>query len=376
MAFLQKLKRLRHKAYLAMYRRKPIQRNKVIMWSDDYKSFGCSPKYIALYLAKNFPGKYDLVWVMEHGRPVPEGFPEGVRLVRHFSIEYLREISTAKIIICNHRTGNHHAFSKRKGQYYIQTWHSSLRLKRIEGDAPGLGEEYARFAREDSAKIDLLLSGCGFSSDIFRRAFWYDGEIFEHGTPRCDGFFGDNSAVKEKVFRFFGIENGKKLALYAPTFRKDKKAGVYGMDFKMLGKALGDDWVVGCRLHPNLNAEVSGDDCIPMSSYPDMQELLMACDLLITDYSSSMFDMAVAGKKCALYVPDLENYMANERGLYFEIKQLPFPRAENMEQLCDNVANFEGYEDRCREFLKEIRSFEDGNAAAAVAQRIERICNG
>ena len=144
----------------------------------------------------------------------------------------------------------------------------------------------------------------------------------------------------------------------------------------MLGKALGDDWVVGCRLHPNLNADVSGEACIPMSRYPDMQELLMACDLLITDYSSSMFDMAVAGKKCALYVPDLENYMANERGLYFDIKQLPFPRAENMEQLCDNVANFEGYEDRCREFLKEIRSFEDGNAAAAVAQRIERICNG
>lgn len=370
------IKSLRHKAYLLWVRRKPIQKNKVVLWSDDYKSFGCSPKYIALYLAQQLPGQYDVVWVLERGRPVPEGIPEGVRLVRHFSMEYLREISTAKVIICNHRTGKDHAFSKRKGQYYIQTWHSSLRLKKIEGDAPGLPESYVKTAKADSKKIDLLLSGCGFSSDIFRRAFWYDGEIFEHGTPRCDGFFGDNSAVKQKVFRFFAIEKGKKLALYAPTFRKDKQAGVYGMDFEMLGKALGADWVVGCRLHPNLNAEVSDDYCIPMSRYPDMQELLMACDLLITDYSSSMFDMAVAGKKCALYVPDLENYMANERGLYFDIQRLPFPRAENMQALCACVANFEGYEQRCQEFLKEIRSFEDGNAAAAVAQRIERICNG
>lgn len=375
MRLITRIKALRHKLYQGFWRRMPIQKNKVIAWSDDYKSFGCSPKYAICYLAKHFPGKFDLVWVLEQGRPVPEDFPEGVRLVRHFSMEYLKEIATARVIICNHRTGSVHYFKKRKGQYYIQTWHSSLRLKKIEGDAPGLGEDYARFAQKDSAKIDLLLSGCGFSTDIFRRAFWYDGEIFEHGTPRCDGFFGDNSAVKEKVFRFYGIENGKKLALYAPTFRKDKKAGIYGMDFAMLSKTLGPDWVVGCRLHPNLNADVSGEDCIAMSRYPDMQELLMACDLLITDYSSSMFDMAVAGKKCVLYVPDLQDYLANERGLYFDITALPFPRGENMQRLCACLEDFGDYESHCRGFLNEIRSFEDGNAAAALAQRIERICH-
>ena len=375
MRFIIKIKALRHQLWQGFWRKMPIQKNKVIGWSDDYRSFGCSPKYTICHLAEAYPGQFDLVWVLEQGKPVPEDLPEGVRLVRYFSMEYLKEIATAKVIICNHRTGRNHYFKKRKGQYYIQTWHSSLRLKKIEGDAPSLGEDYARYARADSEKIDLLLSGCGFSSDIFRRAFWYDGEIFEHGTPRCDGFFGDNSRVKQKVYRFFGIEDNKKLALYAPTFRNDKKASLYGMDFAMLGRTLGPDWALGCRLHPNLNADVSGENCIGMSSYPDMQELLMACDLLITDYSSSMFDMAVAMKKCALYVPDLESYMSRERGLYFDITQLPFPRGETMEALCACVSDFEGYEDRCRAFLKEIRSFEDGNAAAAVAKRIERICN-
>lgn len=376
MSLILKIKSLRHKAYLAYCRRKPVQSNKILLWSDNFKSFGCSPKYIALYLAKNFPGKYDLVWVLEQGRPVPQGLPEGIRVVWYFSMEYLKEIATAKVIICNHRTGQFHYFKKRKGQYYIQTWHSSLRLKKIEGDAPGLGEKYIDHAKVDSMKIDLLLSGCRFSSDIFRRAFWYDGEIFEHGTPRCDGFFGDNEAVRRKVFGFYGIPENRKLALYAPTFRKDKKASLYGMDFAMLGSALGENWALGCRLHPNITAEITDENCVSMSKYPDMQELLIACDLLITDYSSSMFDMAVAGKKCALFLPDLEQYMAQERGLYFDIEALPFPQARTMEQLCRCVTDFEGYESRCAAFLKEIGSFEDGNAAAAVARRIEEVCYG
>ncbi len=372
MSLITQVKLWRHQVYLTFCRTRPIQSNKILLWSDNFKTFGCSPKYLALELAK--VGKYDVVWVLERDRPLPQGLPKGIRVVRYFSMEYLKEITTAKVIVCNHRTGDYHHFKKRKGQYYIQTWHSSLRLKKIEGDAPGLPPDYVDHAKADSAKIDLLLSGCAFSSDIFRRAFWYGGEIFEHGTPRCDGFFGDNSGVKAKVYGFYGISEGKKLALYAPTFRKDKKADLYGMDFARLQAALGEDWAIGCRLHPNLDAEAPGEHCIPMSGYPDMQELLQSCDLLITDYSSSMFDMAVAGKKCALYMPDLEQYMANERGLYFDIQSLPFPKARDMTQLCGQIRDWQGYESRCAAFLEQIGSFEDGNAAKAVAQRIERVC--
>lgn len=373
MSLILKIKALRHEAWLAFWRAMPIQKNKILLWSDDFKSFGCSPKYIALYLAEHFPGKYDLVWVLNQDKTLPQGMPEGIRVVRYFSMEYLKEIATAKVVICNARTGKHYYFRKRKGQFYIQTWHSSLRLKKIEGDTE-LPESYVETAKEDSRKIDLLLSGCRFSSDIFKRAFWYDGEILEKGTPRCDGFFGDNSAVREKVFRFYGIGAGKKLALYAPTFRKDKKPSLYGMDFALLQEALGEDWVIGCRLHPNLNAEVPAENCIPMSKYPDMQELLQSCDLLITDYSSSMFDMAVAGKKCALFLPDLADYKKNQRGLYFDIETLPFPKAEDMAGLCQAVKHWDGYEEACRAFNESIGSFEQGNAARAVAERIETVC--
>lgn len=372
---INKIKALRHNLWQGFWRLTPIQQNKIILWADNFKSFGCSPKYIALYLAEHFPGKYDIVWVLEQGREVPADLPDGIRIVRHFSMQYLKEIATAKIVICNARTGEVHAFKKRRSQYYIQTWHSSLRLKKIEGDAPGLGEQYVQTAMQDSRKIDLLLSGCRFSTDIFRRAFWYDGHILEKGTPRCDGFFADKGAVKEKVYRYFGIPADKKLVLYAPTFRRDKKPSLYGFNPEALQNALGESWVVGCRLHPNLNGAVDMGTAIPMSGYPDMQELLIACDLLVTDYSSSMFDMAVAGKRCVLYVPDLTQYMTNERGLYFDVASLPFPQAQDMESLCRCVQEFDAnaYQKSLAAFCTQIGSYEDGNAAAAVAERIQQL---
>lgn len=374
MSLVSKIKALRHKAYLAYCRAHPIQQNKIILWSDNFKTFGCSPKYIALYLAERFPGKYDIVWVLDREKAIPADFPADIRIVRYFSMEYLKEIATAKVVVCNHRTGDYHFFRKRPGQFYIQTWHSSLRLKKIEGDVPQLPDSYIQAARRDSQMIDLLLSGCRFSSDIFRRAFWYNGEILEKGTPRCDGFFGNTAVAKEKVYAHFGISSSKKLALYAPTFRDDKAASLYGFEPDKLQESLGDDWSIGCRLHPNLNAEIPEGIAIPMSKYPDMQELLRACDLLITDYSSSMFDMAVAGKKCVLYVPDLEAYMANERGLYFDLMELPFPKAKDMDTLCEAVQDFTGYDARCAEFLDEIGNFEQGSAAQEVAKWIEKVC--
>ena len=177
------------------------------------------------------------------------------------------------------------------------------------------------------------------------------------------------------MYAYFGIPAAKKLALYAPTFRDDKSASLYGFDADKLQVHLGEEWRIGCRLHPNLNAEIPEGTAIPMSKYPDMQELLRACDLLITDYSSSMFDMAVAGKKCALYVPDLEKYLSNERGLYFDLMELPFPKAADMDALCEAVANFADYDERCAAFLDKIGNFEQGHAAESVAKWIEKVCH-
>ena len=379
MKVISKIKSFRHQAYLWYFHRLPLKNNKIILWTMGFKSYGCSPKYITEYLLQNFPGQYDIVWVFDASVRLPAEMPEGIRIVRYFSIDYLRELSTAKFIICNARTGPSHYFNKRSGQIYIQTWHSSLRLKMIEGDAAAtLPQHYIDAAKEDSKKIDLLLAGCGFSEDIFRRAFWYDGEIMKSGTPRCDIFMHDTAEIRKKVFLRYQINEGSKLILYAPTFRKDKTAQTHGLDFEQLKhsleRATKEHWVIGCRFHPNVAATTIPDGTIAMSDYPDMQELLAAADCLITDYSSCMFDMAIAKKPCILFTPDLNEYQKNERGLYFDIMSLPFPLALNMSELNEIITAFDdcAYQDSLLRFISEIENYEDGNAAHRIAAYIEQ----
>lgn len=373
MKLINKIKKLRHDVLIWYYRHLPIQKNKIILWANSFKQYGCSPKYITEYILKNYPEKFDLVWVFEHGAAIPEGLDKRVRIVYYFSIEYLKELHTARFVICNMRTGAAHYWNKRSEQIYIQTWHSSLRLKKIEGDAAEhFDPSYIEMCKEDSKKIDLLLSGCKFSTEIFKRAFWYDGEISESGTPRCDVLINGTDDTKKKVYECYNIPLDSKLILYAPTFRSNKPSDFLGMDFSRLKETLGSEWVVGARLHPNVLASVIPDGAISMSKYPDMQELIAAADILITDYSSCMFDMAIANKPCVLYVPDLEEYLEKERGLYFDITKLPFPIAKSMDDLCDRLKNFDSkeYQKELEEFMKTIGSFEDGHATERVCEYI------
>ena len=378
----ERIKKLRHRAYIEYFRRLPIENNKVICWSNNMKSYGCNPKYLTEYLLKHFPGKYDIVWVFNEETPVPDELPDGVRTVRYFSIDYLRELHTAKIIVTNARMAEWLCFYKRKEQFYIQTWHSSLRLKKIEGDAD-MSESYIKSAQKDSEKIDLLISGCRFSTEIFKRAFWYNGKIFECGTPRCDVFFENSSEAERFVREKYRIDENIKIALYAPTFRKNFAADDYGIDYSSVKAALerrfGKEFCLIYRFHPNVIGQKKKQDIpwlIDGTGYHDMQQLLAASDVLITDYSSCMFDAVIAGKLCFLYTPDIDEYTNNERGLYFDIDKLPFFASRSNDGLCRGINEFDlkRYNDGISSFLKQTGSFEDGNACRRISDVIREKC--
>lgn len=382
MSFINELKSQRHKAYLALYRLMPIKKNKIIAWNSTFKGFGDSPKYIIEYLCENYKDKYDIVWVYDRTKEMPADIPSGVRCVKYFSTQYLKEIATAGIIISNIRTGKIHHFNKRKGQYYIQTWHSSIRLKKIEGDAASaLGEEYVAKAKEDSSKCDLIVSGCDFSTEIFSRSFWYDGEILKSGTARSDVLFKDNGDIKKAVCASLGIPQNKKLVLYAPTFRDSACDQLHGIEpdktVNALKNRFGGDWAFIYRLHPNVaqSVNVECENAYSATEYPDMQELVCACDVMITDYSSCMFDMCLRKKPCVLYAPDVDEYMKDERGFYFDIRSLPFPCVKDNSALCDALEGFDEnkYISSCEEFLNKTGSYEDGCACRRIAEKIESV---
>lgn len=356
----------------------PIKRNKLLFLSYYGSQYGCSPKYLSKYISKHHPD-WEIVWAFtEPGKHQIQGIIK----VKYLSLKYFYEIATSGVIVSNFRMPLH--FKKRKGQLYIMTWHSSLRLKRIEKDAEdSLKPGYVEMAKEDSKKIDALLSGCRFSTEIFTRAFWYDGLILNSGTPRCDIFFNDNKEklIKE-IRKKLNIENDAKLILYAPTFRQNKEPKEYVLDCIELQENLNsnnnEEWKILVRLHPHLIDKSANlfnhENIIDVTGFDDVQELLLIADWLITDYSSLMFDFMETGKPCLLFVPDLEEYLAKERNLYFDVKALPFPVCKSLQDIQNHITNFDYdyYNNSLQQFRESVGSFENGCSSENVTEFIEK----
>lgn len=356
----------------------PIQKNKIVVTAHEGRGYSDSPKYIVDELLQQH---FDIVWLIQEGQE--SSLPEGIRPVRYGTRQALKELATAKIWLDNCR--KKYSPPKRKGQIYIQTWHSPLRLKKIEKDAEQqLPLAYLDRAKRDAKKCDYMLAGSTFSRELYEKAFWFQGEVLTTGTPRCDLFWKDTRAVRQRVADFFQTDVTTKFLLYAPTFRKEASLSVYLQEFADLKRALqtrfGSEWKILVRLHPNIailaKELVYDTDVLPATDYPDMQELIAAADMLITDFSSCMFDMAIAGKKTILYTPDLETYLRTERSLYFDLEELPFPIAMTPETLVQQIYQFDEamYEKNMQQFHEQTGLFENGKAAATVAKKIKALC--
>lgn len=360
----------------------PIKRNKIFLFSYYGSQYGCNPKYITNYICANDPSdRFDIVWAFNDVQTRNE--LGNIRWVKNMSLKYFYELCTSKVVITNYRTTDF--FIKRKQQYYIQTWHSSLRLKQIEKDAEAvLPQSYVKMAKQDSQKCDLLLSGCKYSTDIFKRSFWYEGEIFEHGTPRNDLFFQENEAYKNAILRKLSISTNSKVLLYAPTFRNENDLTAYNIDYAKLTKILqakfGGDWVILVKLHPHLLSEAEqmnvDQNIMNVTTYDDVQELMLIADVLISDYSSLIFDYSITGRPCFLYIPDVEAYTKSKRKLYFNVKELPFISATTNDELVDKIKQFnlKEYTEKLQIFSASIGTYEEGRASEYLLKRIDDAC--
>jgi len=361
--------------FMYIFRVFPIKNNRILFVSYYGKGYGDNAKYISNELLKE-KDKYQIIWCTK--KIYKDSLPEGTKYVRYKSLKYLYYLSTAKIWINNTRF--EYGIKKRKKQYYIQTWHSSLRLKLIEKDAEKyLKQQYIKTAKNDSKLCDVIISGCRFSTNIYKNSFWYNGEIFETGTPRCDLFFKKNDNILNKVYDYYGISRDYKIILYAPTFRKDNiNCNCFFNYSKFIERLNGTNnkYVLLVRFHPNSNADIQNTKFVyNATSYPDMQELIFVSDFLITDYSGCCFDAMIAKKPCVLYVQDIEEYLKKERNLYFDFEELPFKKIKDEEVLSQELINFdyEDYYNNIRTFNEKILNKENGTAAKLIVERINKV---
>lgn len=350
----------------------PINRKKIVVTSFYGKGYSDNPKGIVNALLRRH-ADVKIVWLVKPGGE--RSLPEGVTPVRYDSLRRIFELSTAKIWIDNNRKG---ARCKRKSQFYLQTWHG-LALKRIERDvADKLPAYYERYARRDSAQCDAIVSNCAHMTKIYRESFWYDGEILEYGSPRNDVLFTGGSACRETVLAALKLPSSSRLVLYGPTFRADHTLDAYRLDCDALRAAcrdrFGGDWVVLVRLHPAVEQlsgslfAYDGKTVCNATAYPDITELLAACDLVISDYSSLMFDFALTGRPCFQFATDIAQYQ-NDRNFYFPLTELPFPLACSNTELAENIRAFDqdAYAQRWQAFSEAFGLCEHGNASERCA---------
>lgn len=368
------------------YKRLAVQPNKIVFANFKGGGYGCNPKYIAEeILRRKLP--YKIVWLIKNSNRKKTTFPPEIELCSWNNMRALKELATAKIWVDNQRKNFHirNGLQKKPGQVYINTWHGSLGIKKIGVESNVTDTSWTQFGMVDADMLDYILSNSTFEDDVFRRNFWNKGKILQLGHARNDVFFKDPLPYKQKVCEKYGIDQATRIMLYVPSYRDDKRIDCYDVDYAALKKTLeqkfSGNWMIMVRLHPNAakfqNILPQQDYIINATDYPDIQELLVASDAALTDYSSCIFDFMLSRKPAFIFATDIKEY-DTERGFYYPLTSTPFPVAENNEQLCNNIMNFElaPYQNKVEEFLTGKGCMEDGHAAERAVDLIEQIMRG
>ncbi|MFB6889949.1 CDP-glycerol glycerophosphotransferase family protein [Kitasatospora sp. NPDC056327] len=365
-------------------RREPL-REAVLYDVFGGRGYADSPRAVHTELARR-GAPLEHLWTVDDAQAE---LPPGVRAVRVWSPEWYRALATSRYLV-----GNTHFpdfLRRRPGQVVVQTWHGAL-LKRIAHDVdnPWLADHgYLAALDRETPHWSVLLSPSPFATPILRRAFRYRGEILESGYPRNDVLARPDPRRAAAVRRRLGVPEGRRVVLYAPTWREDRPRPDgdgfrldLRLDLALARRALGDDHVLLLRPHAHVREPLAGTGdgfAIDCADYPDVQELLLVADVLVTDYSSILFDFAITGRPVLFFTYDLAHYRDSLRGFAFDFEaQAPGPLLGDpaalvaaLREVADaGGAPPAGYAGRYRRFREVHCALDDGGAARRAVDRM------
>ena len=340
------------------------------------RQYSDSPRRISELLLREHP-EIQQVWAFNE----PEKFrfleEKGIKVVKYKSLEYLYYVMTSRVYVDNAEFWSILKF--RPGQMVLETWHGGGAYKRVGGHRIDVNEREQQHAVEKMNKITLFLSSSkAFTDFVIRDAYRYRGEVLECGLPRNDDLLNPDPAVPARVRQALDIPPGAKVLLYAPTFRNSHSLDLYDVDFAALKSSLeerfGGEWVIVLRMHYYLAHKAMASSAPYLrnaTDYPDMQELLQCADVLLTDYSSCMWDFSLMARPCFLYARDIAEYRG-ERDFYTPIDSWPFPLAADNAALAKVIAEFDEkrYRAGVARHHADLGSTESGTAAKQCVERI------
>lgn len=354
------------------------------------RQYACNPKAIYEYILKDSRfDDYKLVWALRDvnkAKAIPQ--LDRAKIVVMKSDEYFNTCAKAAFIVTNSNLDNR--ITKKPGQVFIQTWHGTP-LKKLRcdinaesGNANNSLEEIKYRNDIDVVRYDYFVSPSRFCTEKFTSAFnlkqlGKEKMLIETGYPRNDLLINYEPEDIKRIRNKHKIPSNKKVILYAPTFRDNKHDGsgyVYDMhiDFDRLQRELGQEYVVLFRAHYFVAnqfdfARYKGF-VFDMSQLDDITELYIIADLLITDYSSVLFDYANLRKPMVFYMYDLDEYANEIRGFYFKTDILPGPIVKDEDRLIEEIRKTRSWQidEKYEAFNKRFNYLDDGKASERLAE--------
>ncbi|MFC9656932.1 CDP-glycerol glycerophosphotransferase family protein [Bacillus subtilis] len=360
-----------------LFRLLPMKKKTIVFESYWGKQISCNPKAIYDYINEHYP-EYECVWMVNNDHAKVDGEATKVKIK---SLKYFQYMARAKYFVNNVNFPDF--YEKRKNAVELQTMHGTP-LKTLGLDVPGevdTEDKRNRFLRR-CRRWDYLTVPSKYVSDLARRIYDYKNEILETGYPRNDKLFKDNNEVfRQQLKQKLSLPTNKKVILYAPTFRV-KNGFELKLDLEKLRKKLKDDYVILLRLHYFISDDLDISNfkgfAYNVSNYDDIQDLYLLSDVLITDYSSVMFDYGILKKPMIFFTYDLEEYRDNLRGMYLNIEEeAPGPLVRDNMSLSDSIEKLDSYFAQYGEKYKSFRAkyceFDDGNASEKVVKRFLNV---
>ena len=371
--------RLRREVYLGR-RHEPL-RDAVVYSSFRGRQFSDSPRMIHEELVRR-GAPLEHLWIVKDGQAA---VPDSATVLRDGSRESFEALATARYVVVNDHFPNW--FHRRDDQVGLQTWHGTP-LKRLGLDVSQTRQTIRRFQHrwaQQVANWQFVVSPNPFTTPILRRAYAIEGRLLETGYPRNDVLAADGREARTAAVRArLGLPEGKRIVLYAPTYRdhvvdgKGRHRLDLHLDVERLRDVVGGDTVVLFRKHHYVvdAAPATPDGFVrDVSHYPDGTELLLAADVLITDYSSMMFDFANTGRPMLFFTYDLEAYRDQIRGFYFDfLDTAPGPLLQTSDDVALALRDHEevqrAHANRYAAFAERFCALDDGHAAARVVDEV------
>ncbi len=366
----------------------PVKNNRIVCISHRHGAqFSDSPKYITEYLLDHFKGQYEIIWIFSNPDNYNEIEERSIKPIRFCSWKDFLYSNTAKVYITN-LFGPYPNVINRKDRVIIETTHG-VAYKHLVFNNNSSKEKDALFGKmiysNKMNKVDFALSGNRITTElVYRKNLNYRGIVIENGLPRNDIFFVKNNEIKIRVRGKYGISEDKRIVILMPTWRKDNSRKTFEIDYKrvlsILRKKTNCDWVFMIRCHHLSKIDVSdiingSDIIIDTTDYPDPQELLLTADMLITDYSSVVWDFALQKKPILVYTPDLLSYEESQ-GFNVPPDEWMLYKANTEIELYGLLENttIEEIAKASNKHLERFGSYETGNATKLICEKIDRYC--